>query len=84
MFLRVLAVTTPLPFPHWQQVHVKNLTAKSSVHCPICGSAFVPRAVLWGTGTCGDGAVPAARPFPPAERGLGEEQELWLSKDSQR
>lgn len=36
MFLRVIAVTTPLPLPHWQQVHVKNLIAKS----------FVPFVVL--------------------------------------
>lgn len=60
MFLRVIAVTMSLPFPHWHQAYIKNLIAKSFVHCLLCGSAFVPRAVLWGTGTCGDGAVQGA------------------------
>lgn len=82
MFLRVIAVTTSLPFPHCHQVHVKNLIAVSSLHCPIVVLLLSP-VVLWGTGTCGDEAVHAC-PFPPAERGLGEEQEFWLSKERQQ
>lgn len=42
--------------------------------------------MLWGTGTCGGrdhaGRLPTC-PLPLAERGLGEEQQFWLSKESQ-
>lgn len=48
MFLRVIAVTTSLPFPRWHQVYIKNLIAKPFVHCPLFGFAFVPPCCALG------------------------------------